>query len=401
MADYAGPTVVAAGTEVFPPSPPEVLRAAIRVTEDTPTAAVYSDDDGYRESPTASVADDGGSRAGSCAPPATASAAAAPAPLESRSRSTSFTSGGAAGFVARLRSLSFGPSSASSGRTTSAGTAADLSAPTDMSRSPSSISIGSSLPVGDGSPAPRPEGPGGGGAGMGVRHVSAGADGVVAWHTVDAQRGGAPATATDTRRTFWSRWLQQQLQQPAPTPLPAGPAPAGELLDATDPAVASANAKAAAELQFWAEVLQGDEAALKRRAKQVAEHVRAGIPHIIRGLVWQRLSNSKDPQLEERYRHYLKVRRPEQGWAVGPPRAAFPDGAACACGRVHAPLQESSEWDRDIVRDIDRTYPNQELFKEKQQALFNVLKAYALHDSEIGYCQGQAFVAGLLLMHVR
>lgn len=68
---------------------------------------------------------------------------------------------------------------------------------------------------------------------------------------------------------------------------------------------------------------------------------------------------------------------------------------------IHAMSQESSEWDRDIVRDIDRTYPNQELFKEKQQALFNVLKAYALYDSEIGYCQGQAFVAGLLLMQVR
>jgi len=317
MGDYAGPTVVASGTEAFPPSPPEVLRAAIRVTDDTPTATVFSDDEGYRESPTASVADDGGSRAGSCAPPATVPAAAAPVPLESRSRSTSFTSGGAAGFVARLRSLSFGPSSASSGRTTSAGTAADLSAPTDMSRSPSSFSVGSSVPVGDCSPAPRLDGAGGGG-GMGVRHLSTGADGDIAWHAVDAQRGGPPATATDAPRTFWSRWLQQQLQQPAPTPLPAGPAPVGEPLEATDPAVAASNAKTDAQLQFWAEVLQGDAAALKRRAKQIAEHVRAGIPKNFRGLVWQKLSNSKDPQLEERYRHYLKVRRQERGRIVAP-----------------------------------------------------------------------------------
>ena len=30
-----------------------------------------------------------------------------------------------------------------------------------------------------------------------------------------------------------------------------------------------------------------------------------------------------------------------------------------------------------------------------------MLKAYALYDPEIGYCQGQAFITGLLLMHVR
>ena len=35
-----------------------------------------------------------------------------------------------------------------------------------------------------------------------------------------------------------------------------------------------------------------------------------------------------------------------------------------------------------------------------QMSLFNLLKAYSLLDSEVGYCQGLSFVAGLLLMHV-
>ncbi len=35
-----------------------------------------------------------------------------------------------------------------------------------------------------------------------------------------------------------------------------------------------------------------------------------------------------------------------------------------------------------------------------QEALFNVMKAYSVHDREVGYCQGSAFIVGLLLMQV-
>jgi hypothetical protein len=29
------------------------------------------------------------------------------------------------------------------------------------------------------------------------------------------------------------------------------------------------------------------------------------------------------------------------------------------------------------------------------------MKAYSLHDREVGYCQGSAFIVGILLMQVR
>lgn len=57
-----------------------------------------------------------------------------------------------------------------------------------------------------------------------------------------------------------------------------------------------------------------------------------------------------------------------------------------------------------IRRDIARTYPEVDFFKEKdgpgQEALFNVIKAYSLHDREVGYCQGSGFIVGLLLMQM-
>ena len=71
----------------------------------------------------------------------------------------------------------------------------------------------------------------------------------------------------------------------------------------------------------------------------------------------------------------------------------------------HTLLQISvgqEDVDDIISRDIHRTFPEHPLFgfAQGQQSLFNLLKAYSLHDLEVGYCQGMAFVAGLLLFYV-
>ncbi|GMH41766.1 hypothetical protein BSKO_09676 [Bryopsis sp. KO-2023] len=60
------------------------------------------------------------------------------------------------------------------------------------------------------------------------------------------------------------------------------------------------------------------------------------------------------------------------------------------------------EVDDIINRDIHRTFPEHPHFNFEQgkRALFNVLKAYSLHDLEVAYCQGMAFVAGVLLLYL-
>lgn len=67
-------------------------------------------------------------------------------------------------------------------------------------------------------------------------------------------------------------------------------------------------------------------------------------------------------------------------------------------------IKATSACEKVIRRDIARTYPEVDFFKEKdgpgQEALFNVIKAYSLHDREVGYCQGSGFIVGLLLMHM-
>jgi uncharacterized pyridoxamine 5'-phosphate oxidase family protein len=67
-------------------------------------------------------------------------------------------------------------------------------------------------------------------------------------------------------------------------------------------------------------------------------------------------------------------------------------------------LKKTSPSEKLIRRDIARTYPEHNFFKEKdslgQEVLFNVMKAYSLVDREVGYCQGSAFIVGLLLMQM-
>ena len=64
-----------------------------------------------------------------------------------------------------------------------------------------------------------------------------------------------------------------------------------------------------------------------------------------------------------------------------------------------------SPHERAIRRDLNHTFPEHSFFKERdevgQESLFNVLKAYSVHDKEVGYYQDSPFMVGLLLMQVR
>lgn len=116
------------------------------------------------------------------------------------------------------------------------------------------------------------------------------------------------------------------------------------------------------DLEFWLAVSPDTDMV------QLTQAVRAGIPAQVRGTVWQELSGGRDIELE----------------------------TAFAALRV-----ESSEHDKAIQRDLARTYPDQTYFRDAsqgQQDLFDVVKAYALYDDEVGYCQGIQFIVGPLLL---
>uniref|UniRef100_A0A8C2ISB7 Ecotropic viral integration site 5b n=1 Tax=Cyprinus carpio TaxID=7962 RepID=A0A8C2ISB7_CYPCA len=122
---------------------------------------------------------------------------------------------------------------------------------------------------------------------------------------------------------------------------------------------------------LWGRIVNEWEDVWKKKEKQLKELVRKGIPHHFRAIVWQLLCSAQTLPIKEQYSELLKMTSP--------------------CEKL-------------IRRDIARTYPEHEFFKEKdslgQEVLFNVMKAYSLVDREVGYCQGSAFIVGLLLMQM-
>ncbi|CAG9313169.1 unnamed protein product [Blepharisma stoltei] len=58
-----------------------------------------------------------------------------------------------------------------------------------------------------------------------------------------------------------------------------------------------------------------------------------------------------------------------------------------------------------IQKDLARTFPDHEMYKDTkgigQSGILRILRAYAQFDNEIGYCQGMAFIVGLLLIHIK
>lgn len=65
---------------------------------------------------------------------------------------------------------------------------------------------------------------------------------------------------------------------------------------------------------------------------------------------------------------------------------------------------EKSPHERIIQRDLARTFPRIDMFKQEngqgQSQMKRILEAYSLYDPDVGYCQGLAFLVGPLLMNV-
>ncbi|XP_041063796.1 ecotropic viral integration site 5 protein homolog isoform X3 [Carcharodon carcharias] len=122
---------------------------------------------------------------------------------------------------------------------------------------------------------------------------------------------------------------------------------------------------------LWGRIVNEWDDVRKKKEKQMRELVRKGIPHHFRAIVWQLLCSAQNMPIKDQYSELLKMTSP--------------------CEKL-------------IRRDIARTYPEHDFFKEKdslgQEVLFNVMKAYSLVDREVGYCQGSAFIVGLLLMQM-
>ncbi|KAA6420129.1 MAG: TBC1 domain family member 4-like, partial [Trebouxia sp. A1-2] len=77
-------------------------------------------------------------------------------------------------------------------------------------------------------------------------------------------------------------------------------------------------------------------------------------------------------------------------------------GAGATAAKQYATLVRQAlpvDVDADIEKDVGRTFPNAARFATEagKLSLLRVLRAYAVYDTEVGYCQGMNFLAALLL----
>jgi hypothetical protein len=121
----------------------------------------------------------------------------------------------------------------------------------------------------------------------------------------------------------------------------------------------------------WGATIANWEETFHKKPKYVKQLVKDGIPDAVRALAWQLLANAFDSPLKDTY---LEL------------------------------MEQPSPSEKQIQRDIARTFPQHSFFKDQdgvgQESLFHVVKAYSLYDREVGYCQGSSFIVGILLMQV-
>ncbi|XP_073688070.1 USP6 N-terminal-like protein [Garra rufa] len=111
-------------------------------------------------------------------------------------------------------------------------------------------------------------------------------------------------------------------------------------------------------------------------SEKMTKRVYKGIPLKLRGQAWALLLDVEKVK-EANYRKYEKMK--EQA-------------------------KKYSTEIKQIDLDVNRTFRNHIMFMErfgvKQQALFHVLAAYSVYNTEVSYCQGMSQIAAILLMYM-
>ena len=129
-----------------------------------------------------------------------------------------------------------------------------------------------------------------------------------------------------------------------------------------------------ARMEKWGNMIGNWEEFSKSKQKILKSRVRKGIPEPLRNRAWLLIADCLN--VKKHYPNHLYFRL-----------SNIEDDPPCI---------------EIINRDLDRTYPDHEIFRtsEGRISLKNILRAYAHFDPEIGYCQGMGYIVGIARMHM-
>ena len=130
----------------------------------------------------------------------------------------------------------------------------------------------------------------------------------------------------------------------------------------------------------WLEML--NKYTTYKSSSKLKSRTRKGIPDDIRGQMWQLFANIETFKQSNSnlFSDYVKN--------------IF----------VTKEIEINSDDESVIIRDLHRTFPTHYIFRNKlgegQRALFRVLSAYAVYNTNTGYVQGMGFITALFLTYI-
>ena len=128
-----------------------------------------------------------------------------------------------------------------------------------------------------------------------------------------------------------------------------------------------------ARIEKWNYMLQNYEEFKTKKRELLKSRTRKGIPDSIRGYVWQVFAEKEKYYIPNLYKDLESK-----------------------------PIKESLEI--TIMKDLDRTFPLCQFFREKygngQRKLYKVLSAYSKYNTDVGYVQGMGFLTAIFLYYM-
>ncbi|XP_034500744.1 USP6 N-terminal-like protein [Ailuropoda melanoleuca] len=128
-----------------------------------------------------------------------------------------------------------------------------------------------------------------------------------------------------------------------------------------------------------------------------ARRVYKGVPPQVRGQLWALLLDIETVKATNQGVYEVSPSTPSRGMALG--RGSSPPVLPTENEEAGPALLQGH---RQIDLDVNRTFRNHVMFWDhygiRQRALFHVLSAYSIYNTEVGYCQGMSQIVGVLLM---
>jgi len=184
--------------------------------------------------------------------------------------------------------------------------------------------------------------------------------------------------------------------------------------------------------KFWTKMLENWEENQLFSPKQLRHFIKLGIPDDMRGEVWNKMIGSQAIKVISSFDYQACLTEIRQllvdlgvseyggkncisrlGQIVGSlidndkeNMIDSPD-TAIMTRQWKKKLQKQISVFRQIMLDIDRSFPSHKMFiegsnegKEGRAALFRVLAVYAMYNPQVSYCQGMSYIAGMFLMNM-